>query len=222
MRRTYRASSCRHTRHHLAVGLLMTDITHPMVAPFIVPPEADLAAAERISRTCAMRPSAALEDGVLPAAISFRRYADMRYQGQAYELTIPCDEPLDGGPVAGDGALARRVASFHAHHERAYGHHAESEPTQFVNLRVEGVGAVPRGAWRERIASREERDRQRQVFVAGAGWLATPVKDRGLLEQGERHPGPLIVEQLDTTVWIPPGDVARIDEHGNIVVEVAT
>ncbi|MEI6500989.1 MAG: hypothetical protein WCP21_08175, partial [Armatimonadota bacterium] len=207
-----------------AVGLLMTDIRHPMMAPFIVPTEkADFVKAEGIFKM--LRDEAErklLEDGVSPEAISFRRSADMRYQGQAYELTIPCDEHL-AGPEAKDrdGSLARLVASFHAQHEQVYGHHASDEPTQFVNLRVEGVGVVPRGAWHEQIAPRHEHDRRRNVYVKGSDWLDTPVLDRSRLQVQTSYAGPVIVEQLDTTVWIPPGDVATVDDYGNIIVEVA-
>lgn len=219
-----------------AVGLLMTDIRHPMLAPFIVPTErADFATAERIF--AALRAEAEdklLDDGLEPSALSFHRFADMRYQGQAYELTIPCDEPLAaagpavtgagdgrGATATADGALARLLARFHATHERIYGHSAPEEPTQFVNLRVEGVGGVRPGAWRERIAPGHEHDRRRRVYVQGEGGLATPVLDRSRLQPDREYPGPLVVEQLDTTVWIPPGDVARVDEHGTILVEVA-
>jgi len=203
-----------------AVGLLMTDIRHPMVVPFIVPTaRVDFAHAERMFAELQDEAERKLlDDGVPPTAISFHRYADMRYHGQAYELTVPCDEPLAGAGSA--GALDRLVARFHETHERVYGHHADDEPTQFVNLRVEGVGSVPRGAWREHIAPRHEHDRERPVFVKDRGWLATPVLDRSRLEEGRDYAGPLIVEQLDTTVWIPPGDVARVDEQGTIVVEV--
>ncbi len=207
-----------------AVGLLMADIRHPMVAAFIVPTaRADLEQAERL--LTALRTEAErklLDDGVPAAATAFRRSVDIRYFGQAYELTIPCDEPLTGGSAGdGDGALARLVARFHETHERVYGHHSVDEPTQLVNLRVEGIGSVPRGAWRERIAPRHEHDRSRRVYVHGDGWLDTPVVDRSRLRAGESYPGPLVVEQLDTTVWIPPRDVARVDEQGTIVVEVA-
>jgi len=207
-----------------AVGLLMADIRHPMVAAFIVPTaRADLAKAERM--LAALRAEAErklLDDGVPAAATAFKRSVDMRYFGQAYELTIPCDEPLAGGSAGpGDGALARLVARFHETHERVYGHHSVDEPTQLVNLRVEGIGSVPRGAWRERIAPRHEHDRRRPVYVHGEGWLDTPVLDRSHLRAGESYPGPLLLEQLDTTVWIPPRDVARVDEQGTIVVEVA-
>ena len=103
-----------------------------------------------------------------------------------------------------------------------YGHHSVDEPTQFVNLRVEGIGTVPRGAWRERIAPRHDHDRQPSGVRQGRG-LARHRRARPQpAEAGESYPGPLVVEQLDTTMWIPPGDVARVDEHGNIVVEVDT
>jgi N-methylhydantoinase A len=207
-----------------AVGLLMSDIRHPMAAPFITPAAtADLGAAE--ARFAELRGEAErklLEDGVPPEAITFRRSVDMRYQGQAYELTIDCGEPLDGGPSEeGATPLARLVARFHERHERVYGHHADDEPTQFVNLRVEGIGAVPRGAWREFVAPGDDRRRARRVFTGGGGWTTTPVLDRGRLGQDEVYRGPLVVEQLDTTVWIPPGDSARVDAHGNLVVEIA-
>ena len=207
-----------------AVGLLMTDVRHPMMAPFIVPTQkADFAEAERIFAT--LRKEAErklLEDGIPQTAILFRRYADMRYHGQAFELTIPCDEML-ADPAMGncEEAVERLVASFHEQHERAYGHHSVDEPTQFVNLRVEGIGTVPRGAWREDVAPRHDQDRQRPVYVTGRGWLDTPVLDRSRLAAGRTYRGPLVVEQLDTTTWIPPGDVATVDTRGNIVVEVA-
>ena len=117
--------------------------------------------------------------------------------------------------------MQRLIASFHAQHEQAYGHHSDDEPTQFVNLRVDGVGTVPRGAWREQVALRNVHDRRRPVYVKAEGWLDTPVRDRSRLREGTPYQGPMIVEQLDTTIWIPPGDVATVDAQGNMVVEVA-
>jgi N-methylhydantoinase A len=201
-----------------AVGLLMADVRHSMLAAFIVPTaQADLEEAER--QFAALRAEAErrlLDDGVPPAATTFRRAVDMRYLGQAYELTIPCAETLTDGEAV--EALVRR---FNEAHERVYGHHSDDEPTQLVNLRVEGIGHVPRGAWRERIAPRHEGDRERPVYVHGVGWLTAPVLDRSRLHAGDAYPGPLVIEQLDTTVWVPPGDVARADDQGTIVVEVA-
>ena len=201
-----------------AVGLLMTDISHPMVAPYIVPTEtADLARVESIYASLREEARRRLElDGIPPENVSFERFVDMRYCGQAYELTIPCEEELTGE----DEAIQRLVASFHEHHERVYGHHADDEPTQFVNLRVEGVGQVPRGIWHEQVSRRQTDQRERAVYVKGTGRTIARVLDRGALERDRRYDGPLVIEQLDTTTWIPPGDVATIDESGNLIVEV--
>lgn len=201
-----------------AVGLLMTDIRHPMVAPYIAATErADLERVEAIFATLTAEAERKLRlDGIAPENISFRRSVDMRYYGQAYELTIPCEESMTGD----DGALGRLVGSFHEHHERVYGHHASDEPTQLVNLRVEGIGEVPRGVWLEKVPPGRAGDRQRPVYVMHQGWVSAKVKQRGELRAGHAYAGPLIVEQLDSTTWIPPGDVARADENGNLVVEV--
>ena len=134
----------------------------------------------------------------------------MRYHGQAYELTDPVRRAAGGRgrrERAGSASSPRSTRT----HERVYGHHSDDEPTQFVNLRVEGIGTVPRGAWRERIAA-APRARPAAAGVrprARAGWTRRSSTAAGC-GRARSYPGPLVVEQLDTTVWIPPGDVARV------------
>ena len=173
-----------------AVGLLMTDIRHPMLAPYIVPTEdADLVRVEAIFAALREEARRKLQlDGIAADKLSFRRFADMRYCGQAYELTIPCEEDLAGD----DEALQRLIASFHVHHERVFGHHADDEPTQFVNLRVEGVGEVPRGVWREQVTGRQTARHERPVYVKGSGYMTACVLDRGALERDRRYEGPVV------------------------------
>jgi N-methylhydantoinase A len=48
----------------------------------------------------------------------------------------------------------------------------------------------------------------------------TPVYDRSTLPAGARVAGPAIIEQLDSTVVVPPGVVAQIDEHLIIRMDV--
>ena len=70
------------------------------------------------------------------------RSADLRYFGQAFEIHVPAPD----GPV--DGAFVEQVeARFHDAHERSYGYCYRDDPRQvveWVNLRVTGVGAMPR------------------------------------------------------------------------------
>ena len=61
---------------------------------------------------------------------------------------------------------------------------------------------------------------RRQVWFADGGWQSTPIYARERLPLGLAVPGPAIVEQLDTTVVLEPGNRATPDPLGNLIVEV--
>ena len=67
-----------------------------------------------------------------------------------------------------------------------------------------GTGAVPTGARRIWLDGRPARAR---------------VYERASLGSGDRVAGPAIVEQPDTTVLIPEGDVADVDRFGNLLIK---
>jgi N-methylhydantoinase A len=50
------------------------------------------------------------------------------------------------------------------------------------------------------------------------GWCSTPVYQRDSLP--DELEGPAIIEQLDCTTVLEPGNVARVDDLGNLIVEV--
>jgi N-methylhydantoinase A len=59
------------------------------------------------------------------------------------------------------------------------------------------------------------------VYVPEAGgFVECPVWDRYRLGVDARIDGPAIVEERETTVVLLPGDVGRIDEHGNLVIDI--
>jgi N-methylhydantoinase A len=60
----------------------------------------------------------------------------------------------------------------------------------------------------------------RQVWLGG-GWHETPIYNRGQLPPGAALTGPAIVEQLDTTIVIEPGDKVTVDALSNLMIEVA-
>jgi N-methylhydantoinase A len=57
-----------------------------------------------------------------------------------------------------------------------------------------------------------------QVFHAGKWWDAQRYA-RLDLPVGSEVMGPAILEQSDTTVWLEPGFIARVDSLGNLLVE---
>ncbi len=74
-----------------------------------------------------------------PRGVVMSRFADIRYAGQAYELTVPV--------AAGAPDVARIAAGFDAEHQRTYGHASADEPIDIVNLkltaRAAGNGDAP-------------------------------------------------------------------------------
>ena len=95
---------------------------------------------------------------------------------------------------------------------------------EFVNARVAAIGLteeakLPHDA---RPGSLEDAVRgSRPVYFEDAGdFVESAVYERVLLRNGVEFGGPAIVEQLDSTVVVPPGAHARVDEYLNIVISV--
>jgi N-methylhydantoinase A len=55
-------------------------------------------------------------------------------------------------------------------------------------------------------------------FAETGGGLDTPVYDRARLAAGNRVPGPAVIEQFDSTTLLHPGQAARVDPLGCLVV----
>jgi N-methylhydantoinase A len=149
--------------------------------------------------------------------VQVERWVEMRYVGQAYEL--PVTAPL-GRLRSSD--LARFEDDFHAMHERTYGHRTDNV-MEIVNLRV--VCRVPNDSsialtyapgtngvahWRTTRPA---------YFGPEHGVCETPVLRREALAEQPLN-GPLVIEEYDATVVVPPGCTAVRDALGNIVIEV--
>ena len=160
-------------------------------------------------------------DGYQPREVTLVRQADLRYSGQAYELTVP----VDGGPL-GKTIVEDIVEAFGAEHQRTYGHRAKDDPVDLVNLRVVGW-APPRGPQNTSpaaaIASHDhalaqDKPTRMAYFGAAHGQLETSVISRKDL-LGRHQVGPLIIEEYDATTVVPPGWSSTLDEWGNILMK---
>jgi N-methylhydantoinase A len=158
-------------------------------------------------------------DGFTGAATRLRRSADLRYQGQSFELTVA----VPAGRVDA-GSITALAESFGQEHERTYGHRAGAdEPVEVVTLRLvaQGIPDRPRVPEHIRIdvGGGDAAPHRRVYFGPEHGWLETPVIGRAHLAR--RTHGPCIVEEYDATCVVEPGWTAILDAHGNIVIEVA-
>jgi N-methylhydantoinase A len=204
-----------------ALGLLATDLVHDYSRTLHRPTTAlDPREVEQGFQVLEGEGRRVLEqDGVPPGNIAFRRYLEMRYAGQSFELTIPA--PANG---LRDGQLRSTVEAFHREHQRAYGFAAPEEPTELVTLRVAAVGRMPRPRLQRvpRSSSGPTVARVRPVYFDEAGdFVPCSIYDRYALTAGLRLEGPAIVEELDSTCVLHPGYTATVDELGNVLLTVA-
>jgi N-methylhydantoinase A len=143
--------------------------------------------------------------------------ADLRYIGQASEVAVPVSQPLT--PEAMDAA----VDAFHAEHRRLYGFEWRGQvPVEVVALKITGRGRVAplRPAVPDRAAggSAAALAGTRSVYF-DREFVETPWYRRRLLAPGAILAGPAVVEQMDCTTVILPGQRARVDRHLNLIVE---
>jgi N-methylhydantoinase A len=208
----------RHPGILCALGLLLSDLRTDHARTRLVP--ATAAALPEMTETfddLARRAEAWFErEGIPPAARHLRRAVDMRYAGQNYELPVAWP--------AGPPGPARRpelIEGFERAHEQMYGYIAAEEPIQAVTFRLEAIASARRPETRAHApsATASASIGSRDVWLPEAGKLvAVPVYDRERLEPGHRLSGPAIVEQMDATTLLLPGQTAAVDPHLNLDV----
>jgi N-methylhydantoinase A len=155
------------------------------------------------------------DEGFQASQIGIERALDLRYAGQGYEITIPCDWPLHKNGIA---ALRAR---FDDMHKQMFGHTAPDEPVEIVSYRLRGVGRVPPVAlpkYRPQGHALAEALRETRKARFSGAMLDCPVYQRDRLDVGATFSGPAIIDQLDATTVIPPGQTARIDDFKNILI----
>ena len=139
--------------------------------------------------------------------------ADMRYDGQGYDVTVPLQSKWlaenDAGKIAG---------AFHDAHRATYGHAAEQAEIWLKELRAHIVGIMPKPRILPMASTPEPGPpSRRQVRLFGGSFEAV-VLERDNLAVGRRIDGPAIVNQMDTTTLIPAGWHAGTVASGALIV----
>ena len=94
-----------------------------------------------------------------------------------------------------------------------------------VNLHTAAIGRRP-GIPLEALAGRDQTESVAEAQVAlrrvwfERGWCESPVYDRARLPADAVITGPAIVQQLDCTTAVEPGDRVTLDRLGNMMIEV--
>ena len=148
--------------------------------------------------------------------VALRYSADVRFRGQTSEINVPV-----ASGSWGPAELAALQEAFADEHERLYGHRSDPDnPVEVVAMRAIGRAGVAEMSDRLRPAAAtagESRDRS-AWFGPSAGSIDTPVCRREDLQHGAR--GPLLIDEYDTTIVVPPGLRARIDDQLNVHIDL--
>ena len=157
------------------------------------------------------------KQGVAREAVVVERSLDLRYIGQLHSVTVPLTTISEEG-------LAVAAAAFHDEHLRQYRYSHPDAPVETSALRVAARGARAKpdlAAIRvEGPQRRSAQERERDVHFGDHGWVATRIVDRGSLAADDTIVGPAIVDQLDSTIVLPPGTSAVVDAVGNVIISI--
>jgi N-methylhydantoinase A len=152
--------------------------------------------------------------------ILVQRTADLRFHGQAYELTLPMPDRV---LVEDDASTI--FDRFLAHYERTYGEGTawKGVPASLINYSVTVIGRGQRptlnGTGHANGAGSSLVREEREVFLpAERRRERVPIIDDASFGVGTEVEGPAIIDEGDTTVYVPPGTTATRDEYRNYVL----
>jgi N-methylhydantoinase A len=201
-----------------AVGMLGADIEHTHLKTVLADldrlPQTELAAAmQELSDEVLARLA---RDGYVGADVQLVWQADLRHEGQATELTVDF-EPAGPRSAMRDAFLAEYL--------KTYGYRDDTA-VELVKIRLVGRGLrklrleFASMVAAERPAAQSSGSRP-VSFERGQDFIDVPVVSRHDIGRAIRQ-GPLIVEEFDATIVIPPDAVVSRDAIGSVVVELGS
>ena len=203
-----------------ALGLLLSDVG-------LIRKQAFLRRTDRIDAVEWDQTYAELESRIRASigrageTVAFRRFADLRYEGQAFELSVP----VSGG-TASPESLGVLAQAFEEEHERTYGHRFPGDKAvETVSLGVNGVACSDGHAkpgmrlFRERQSPDfPTRSMRSAYFGPHIGSIDTAVLSRSGLTP-EPAEGPMVIEEYEGTIVVPPGATAWLDASGSVLID---
>jgi N-methylhydantoinase A len=159
--------------------------------------------------------AALIEDGIAEEDHEVVYQADIRYAGQAFQLTLDFTE---------DDLRSRGIEviteQFDAEHDQLFSFklgddHEILMIRAVVRAKAADVAARTVGSADASLGDCLIHDSR---FYCEGAWHDAPLYDRNKLHPGIVVPGPAIVMEMDSTTVILPGHDAKVDEIGNLLI----
>ena len=192
-----------------ALGILRADVvrdfSQTVLLPVVGTREARGKVARQLRRLQGEADRFLAREGFAARDRRFECRLDLRYRGQAYDLSVPFDGDF--------------VAAFHRAHAQAYGHSDASWPVEIVNARCRAKGLSPRISLKEVARAgpgADARPESRRNCTFAGKRMEAAVYFRETLLAGHTFSGPAIVTEYSATTLVPPGWLLRVDRYGQL------
>jgi N-methylhydantoinase A len=139
----------------------------------------------------------------------FIRYADVRYKGQGWEITVPISRPASMEGIS---------KAFEERHMAIYGFRMDL-PVEVVTIRVFAIVRRMKPSIPPPMRYGDASPRGYRRAYIGGSWVNAPIYWRQDLPAGFRIRGPALVDEYDSTTVIPEGWLGVIHDSGSIVIE---
>ncbi len=190
-----------------ALGMLLADVVKDYSAS-ILKPAAELresALQSSLEPLIRRAKSDLAAESFLPNQVVLTPSLDVRYKGQAYEISVPLTPGF--------------LEEFHAAHAKLYGYSNPARPAEVVQLRLRATGVTSKPALlkhgAEPIEAPAPAALRRAIF--GGRVQSTPVFHRDHLRAGHHGHGPALILTDHSTNVVPPGFAWTIDGAGTLV-----
>jgi N-methylhydantoinase A len=158
------------------------------------------------------------QEGVPREQVRLARFGRLRYENQEHSVEVE----LPRGEIT-SAAVTEIVNRFHGAYEREYTYRLDA-PVELVGVHVVASAEVGKltpealPVTGTQLASAHKG--RREVDYELQGVHTADLYDGAGLEPGMAFDGPAIVESSGTTVVVRPGDRARMDDYGNLHIDL--
>ncbi|MDD4583281.1 MAG: hydantoinase/oxoprolinase family protein [Eubacteriales bacterium] len=159
-----------------------------------------------------------IREGITEERRSYQRFIDARYEFQNYEISIELPDCLMTEEV-----LAQAIEDFQKEHEKNYGYYNKKNRVQIVNYRISAIGDIDKPELKELPCNPNAKlplpiEKRKVLFQGEAEFIETNIYKREELVPGCTFTGPVILEQMDSTIVVPPDWIAKTDGFYNLVL----
>jgi N-methylhydantoinase A len=207
-----------------AAGMLLSNLKHDFVRTYhctFSQKAIDVARFISLTRSLEDEGEKVLSaEHIPPERRSYRFSLDLRYVGQYHEVNVEVGK--EHIKTFDEGAIKQ---AFHCLHDRLYGYSLKEEGTdvELVNMRMTAIGNTQKPVFREEdCRGKDVRDYlkgERQVFIPSEmDFMSVSVYDGDRMGYGNCLKGPAVIEQVNTTISVPPGYRIECDPYGSYLL----